>query len=148
VQNFLLFQCVNEHSLAKTAILAGKCPCASTKAFKGRKMLDHHITTEELQAPIGVAPRSAASKELAPVPSATGSKPRVLVDFCTEDEAADELHQAVRTLRKWRTAGTGPAYTKIGREIFYPRENLVAWVKSKIIDPVRERKPVRRRAAA
>jgi hypothetical protein len=125
-----------------------KVPLRIHQALRATKMLNHHSTAEELPAPIGAAPRSAASKELAPVPSAPGSKPRLLVDFFTEDEAADELHQAVRTLRKWRTAGTGPAYTKIGREIFYPRDNLVAWVKSKIIDPVRERKPVRRRAAA
>jgi Helix-turn-helix domain len=110
-------------------------------------MLDHHRTTEEPPAP-RATPLSGAAKEGAPAPSGTGSTPRVLGSFLTEGEAAAELHQAVRTLRKWRTAGTGPAHVKIGREILYPRDNLLAWVNSKIIDPVRERKLVRRRAAA
>jgi Helix-turn-helix domain len=126
-------------------MLAGKCTRAATKQHGPHKMFHHH-STEEVQAP-GAAPRPAAPKEAAPVPSATGSTPRVLVNFLTEDEAAAELHQAIRTLRKWRTAGSGPSYVKVGREILYPRDNLIAWVSSKIIDPVRERKPVRRRAA-
>jgi hypothetical protein len=96
--------------------------------------------------PVRAAPvPPASSKEWAPPPSPTGSR-GLLGDFLSEDEAAAELRQAKRTLRKWRTAGTGPAYTKIGREILYPRANLVAWVNSKIITPVRERKHAGRRA--
>ena len=36
-----------------------------------------------------------------------------------------------KTLAQWRSRGTGPAFTKSGRTIFYYRRSLNEWLKSK-----------------
>jgi len=71
----------------------------------------------------------------------------LLADYVTESEAAAGLGLMPRTLRKYRDLGTGPAYAVIGRSVFYPRAALLEWINSKLVTPVRERKPARRRAA-
>jgi hypothetical protein len=58
--------------------------------------------------------------------------------FTPEQETADELGQAVRTLRLWRRLGKGPPYAKIGRQIHYHDEGRAEWAKSRVIKPVRE----------
>jgi hypothetical protein len=73
--------------------------------------------------------------------------PALLAGYLTEPEAAAELGLMPRTLRKYRDQGTGPAYVVIGRCARYPRDGLLEWINSKIVSPVRERKPARRRSA-
>ncbi len=80
-------------------------------------------------------------------PQASKNGRRILADFLTEDETASELRQAKRTLRKWRTAGSGPPFIKVGRDTLYPRDALLEWLSSKLIKPVRERKLYRRHSA-
>jgi hypothetical protein len=63
--------------------------------------------------------------------------PALLAGHLPEREAAKELRQTLRTLRSWRQKGSGPAYTKIGRRVFYSRSTLLGWIASL------ERKPVR-----
>jgi len=58
--------------------------------------------------------------------------------FSDEQKAADELGLVVRTLRSWRRQGKGPAWVKIGKAIYYPDEQRLAWVRSGVINPVRE----------
>jgi Helix-turn-helix domain len=85
-----------------------------------------------------------------PADTGSGSSPTstaLLAGYLTEPDAAAELALMARTLRKYRDQGTGPAYVVIGRKVFYPRAALLDWINSKIVMPVRERKPVRRRAA-
>jgi len=39
--------------------------------------------------------------------------------YLPEAETAEQLGIAVRTLRKWRQLGQGPAYTKFGKQVHY-----------------------------
>jgi hypothetical protein len=66
------------------------------------------------------------------------SRPQgALSEYVSEHDGAPELGQKVRTLRLWRLKGTGPAWTKVGRKIFYRRPSLMSWLAGL------ERKPVR-----
>jgi predicted DNA-binding transcriptional regulator AlpA len=40
------------------------------------------------------------------------------------EEAATELHQEVKTLYNWRSAGKGPESFKVGRHVFYRRSSI------------------------
>jgi excisionase family DNA binding protein len=46
----------------------------------------------------------------------------------TPEEVAERLQVTLRTLQRWRTSGTGPAYIKSGRLIRYPEGDLKAWL--------------------
>jgi predicted site-specific integrase-resolvase len=39
--------------------------------------------------------------------------------YYTEEEEAKRLSVALRTLRRWRAVGYGPAITRLGRFIYY-----------------------------
>lgn len=49
--------------------------------------------------------------------------------FLTPSDVAERYHGniSVRTLANWRSAGTGPAFTKIGGSIMYPLNKLAEW---------------------
>lgn len=48
-----------------------------------------------------------------------------------EHEAARLLGLSVKTLRRWRWAGRGPAYRKIGSAVrYHPDEDLAAFVEA------------------
>jgi hypothetical protein len=69
-------------------------------------------------------------------------KRKHILGYTPEDETADALNVSVRTLRKWRREGIGPSYIKFGRQIHYPVEGRVSWLKSIETRPVRsERTP-------
>jgi len=42
----------------------------------------------------------------------------------TEPEAAELLGKSIRTLARWRRAGVGPSWTRVGRSPRYP----LAWL--------------------
>ena len=44
--------------------------------------------------------------------------------------------RAPTTLRNLRVKGGGPAFVKIGNEVYYTPEALDAWVKGKLTKPV------------
>lgn len=46
----------------------------------------------------------------------------------TPAEAASYLRANARTLERWRSAGGGPAFVKIGRKVAYSLADLDAWV--------------------
>jgi hypothetical protein len=50
-------------------------------------------------------------------------------DLLNENEAAELLDTAVRTLRNWRALGKGPKYRKVGqRMVRYHRVDLAAFI--------------------
>ena len=57
--------------------------------------------------------------------------------YTPEPETARELSVSVRTLRKWRQLGIGPAYIEVARQIHYGDESRAAWLKSREVQPVR-----------
>jgi len=54
-------------------------------------------------------------------------------------EAAAIIHQKPTTLATWRAAKRGPAYHKLGRQIFYSRADLEAWIASRRREPTKAR---------
>lgn len=62
--------------------------------------------------------------------------PRTL-GLYSEAEAADLLGVRVSTLRAWRARRLPPAWTAIGRRIFYAEKTLRAHAEAKTVTPVR-----------
>lgn len=55
----------------------------------------------------------------------------VTLALVNETEAARILGLSVKTLRRWRWAGRGPAYRKIGSAVrYHPDEDLAAFVEA------------------
>jgi predicted DNA-binding transcriptional regulator AlpA len=50
----------------------------------------------------------------------------------TAGEAAETLGLAPSTLAKLRLSGNGPVYCKLGRRVVYRREDLEAWLETRI----------------
>jgi hypothetical protein len=44
-------------------------------------------------------------------------------------EAADYLRMKLQTLANWRCYGGGPEFTRVGNRIFYPMNNLRAFIR-------------------
>ncbi len=58
----------------------------------------------------------------------TDNTPPALVN---EVEAARQLKVSVKTLRRWRWAGKGPAYRKIGSAVrYHPDKDLAPFVEA------------------
>jgi len=53
----------------------------------------------------------------------------------TEPQTAEKLNTATATLRRWRWAGVGPAYIKVGRLVRYDEDDLEAYLKSRRVEP-------------
>jgi transposase-like protein len=57
--------------------------------------------------------------------------------YVPEAEMAEQLGVAVRTLRKWRQQGQGPAYTKFGKQVHYRDASRDVWLRRQEVEPVR-----------
>jgi excisionase family DNA binding protein len=54
--------------------------------------------------------------------------------LATPEEVAAYLNGIpVKTLAKWRSEGTGPAYMKVGRHVRYRLADVVAWENSRLV---------------
>ncbi len=60
---------------------------------------------------------------------------RLLDDYFTEQEWADELDVTLRTVRNWRALGKGPPITRIGIRIFIARPDGKEWLKRQRVEP-------------
>jgi len=58
--------------------------------------------------------------------------------YLVESQTAERLGVRVRTLRKWRAQGRGPAFLKLARQILYRDEAINLWLKRHEIEPTRE----------
>lgn len=48
----------------------------------------------------------------------------------SEEELAKRWLKSVRTLQRWRRAGSGPAFLQIGGSVFYRASDIVAFEES------------------
>ena len=64
----------------------------------------------------------------------------ILENHLPETEAAAEIHKTPRTLQNWRQRGQGPAWTRIGKTVYYSRDAILTWLKSQEQQPVRSRR--------
>ena len=76
------------------------------------------------------APPTIANPEAtAPATAAAGDE--IVIDdrqLIGERRFAEMLGRSLRTLQRWRTKGKGPAFTKIGRKVFYELNDLQEWI--------------------
>jgi excisionase family DNA binding protein len=56
----------------------------------------------------------------------------------TQREAACVLRLSERTLERSRVTGFGPPFAKVGRRVLYRREDLDAWVASRVVTSTSE----------
>ena len=60
--------------------------------------------------------------------------PRPLLEHLLDErEAAEVLNVSARTLRLWRTAGTGPAHARLARTVRYRPADLAAYVEDRMV---------------
>jgi len=51
--------------------------------------------------------------------------------FLTQDQAAEMLHLASCTLRKWRWEGKGPKFLKLGSRVLYRESDILEYTNAK-----------------
>jgi len=56
----------------------------------------------------------------------------------TQSEAAEYLRISERTLERWRVAGSGPAFCKLGRRVLYQGSTLEEWIGSRVVHSTSE----------
>jgi predicted DNA-binding transcriptional regulator AlpA len=65
----------------------------------------------------------------------TTTKARIDKDLLNATEAAAFLTMGVQTLADWRSAGVGPRYIKVGRNVRYRRSDLLQWLEMRAVEP-------------
>jgi hypothetical protein len=58
-------------------------------------------------------------------------------DLVAAPETAKELHVQENTLATWRMMGKGPAFVKLGRQVFYHRTDIAKWLAGQRVVPQR-----------
>lgn len=69
----------------------------------------------------------------------------VLDPMVSDATLAAELNVTDRALRKWRNDGSGPAYLRIGRGVFYRRSAIERWKDTREFQNSAEELSVRRK---
>lgn len=54
-------------------------------------------------------------------------------------ETSQRLRISEKTLEKWRITGGGPRFSKVGGRVFYPEDELEAWLRGRIHASTSER---------
>lgn len=60
-----------------------------------------------------------------------------LVDrgFLTDGQVCKILNVAENTMRLWRHQGRGPCFYKFGRNVYYRRDDVEAWITQQVVTP-------------
>lgn len=67
---------------------------------------------------------------VADLPASLESLPPLL----SEDQLVALGIGAGQTLQNWRAKRIGPPFTKCGRSVRYPKDKLIAWLESNLVD--------------
>ena len=66
-------------------------------------------------------------------------------NFLTEFQFAAAVGKDIRSVRRWRAQRVGPPWTKLGRLVLYPKDNVLAYLKEQAaMKPCRSRRGVSR----
>jgi Helix-turn-helix domain len=80
--------------------------------------------------PTNIVPRTIANPQ-ASTPATAAAGDEIVIDdrhLIGERRVAEMLGYCPRTLQRKRTEGKGPAFTKIGRKVFYELNDLQEWI--------------------
>ena len=67
------------------------------------------------------------------------------LDLLLEEDVANAIGVTTQTLATWRCEGYGPDYVKLGKQVFYRRETLRAWVGASTLSPSHPRETTHER---
>lgn len=88
-----------------------------------------------VQAP-GLRPAAALSRRqdvTGPAVSPSGNR---VVELWSECEAAAVIGVSAQSLSRWRKAGIGPPYLRLGRKVRYRPGDVSAWIDSQVQNPI------------
>ena len=54
----------------------------------------------------------------------------LLNELYSENGLAEYLSKAKSTLKRWRATGDGPPVTRIGRSVYYAKDDVKEWLRS------------------
>ncbi len=54
----------------------------------------------------------------------------ILADYLSRAEAAKQIKRTERTLQRWERQRVGPPVTRLGNQVLYRKDALLAWLKS------------------
>ena len=77
-----------------------------------------------------IVPRTIANPQ-ASTPATAAADDEIIIGgrhLLGERRVAEELSRHPRTLERWRKKGKGPAFTTIGRKVFYEPNDLQEWI--------------------
>lgn len=92
-----------------------------------------NVQSEAFAGPTRADSPSAPASRLKRTPPPENASPAIVLgkQMFDTNQAAEYLRRAPQTLAKLRCIGGGPAYYKIGRNIYYERVDLDAWLASR-----------------
>ena len=64
----------------------------------------------------------------------------ILSEYLSDGETAEQLHRTPRTLQRWRRSRIGPPVTWVGRDPYYFKPSLLAWLRSQEREMVRSKR--------
>jgi hypothetical protein len=68
--------------------------------------------------------------------TAAGEKLRRDFSIMTPAELAQMLEVSEFTINQWRASDNGPAYTKLGRRVYYRKQDVMSWIDDGLVRAV------------
>lgn len=76
------------------------------------------------------------------VPAAFAELAMKLEPLNAPEEITNVLHVPENTLNDWRTKGRGPKFVKLGRAVYYRRDDVLEYLQSRVFSSTAEAKQV------
>ena len=87
-----------------------------------------------LDSPVRM-PRSDPQTGETDVTNDKNNTAQVDLGIVSQEELAVTLGVTKTTLREWRRLKTGPAFVRVGKLVFYRRQDVEEWLASNVIAP-------------
>lgn len=55
------------------------------------------------------------------------------IDLFSEEELAEVLEVKPPTLATWRAEERGPDYVKLGKSVFYRKQDVLVWINANVV---------------
>lgn len=101
----------------------------SRKRFKTLSA-QHLVQAPGLRPAVALGQRQDVTGPAAPPP---GNK---FVELWSEFEAAAVIGVSAQSLSRWRKAGIGPPYLRLGRKVRYRPGDVTVWIDSQVQHPI------------
>jgi hypothetical protein len=60
---------------------------------------------------------------------------RLDIGLLSDRDLADMLELNTETLQTWRSEGKGPAFTRLGKKVFYRLADVTSWIQANVVNP-------------